>query len=171
MKKIEPPFVRNPYNYDTNEASDETGLKCEDPSLTQQQFAEESDINYIADKYGLTGELPQVLDMPKYGDFSGIFDFQSAQNAVRQAMEQFMTLPAKLRTRFDNDPQKLLAFLEDPENRDEAEFLGIVNKREDAPQPPTGDPAGKEKGEPLPPAAKPPKGSKPAGDPTPESHT
>ena len=41
------PFLRTPYNYDTVAASNESGLGCEDPTLTQQQFAEESDINTI----------------------------------------------------------------------------------------------------------------------------
>lgn len=143
-KFVKPELPRSQNNYDTNELSDATGLKCEDPSLTQQQFLEESDINYIADKYGLTGELPQVLELPKYGDFTGIFDYQGAQNAVIAAQQQFMTLPAKLRARFDNDPQKLLAFLEDDDNRAEAEFLGLVNKKpdkpvQDLPESPKGD--------------------------------
>lgn len=126
--KMKPPFVRNPYNYDTNEVSDETGLECKDPSLTQQQFVEESDINYIAEQYSLNGTTPQVQVLPQFGDYEGIFDFQTAQNAVVKATQDFMTLPAKMRTRFDNDPQKLLTFLSDPENRAEAEFLGLVNK-------------------------------------------
>lgn len=129
-KDIVPPFVRNPYNYDTNAASDESGLKCEDKSLTQQQFAEESDINYIADRYGLTGQLPQVLTLPEYADYNGIFDFQSAQNAVINAKQEFLTLPAKIRSRFDNNPQRLLEFLANPENREEAEFLGLTTKKE-----------------------------------------
>lgn len=139
---IRTPFVRNPYNYDMNEASDESGLECKDPSLAQQQFAEESDINFIADRYGLTGEMPQVLQLPAYQDFEGIFDFQSAQNAVIEAQRQFLTLPAKTRTRFDNDPQKLLAFLDDPENRAEAEFLGLIKPAQKAPDVPSGTPTG-----------------------------
>lgn len=136
------PFVRNPYNYDVNEASDQAGLKCEDQSLTQQSFLEESDINFIAERYGLTGELPQVLHIPQYGDFTGVFDFQSAQNAVRLALEQFMELPAKVRARFDNNPQKLLDFMDDPENKPEAELLGLITKpKPDAPQAPTATPA------------------------------
>lgn len=146
-----PPFIRSPYNYDMNKAGDESGLHCKDPSLAQQQFAEESDINFIAERYGLTGEMPQVLQLPQYGDFTGIFDFQSAQNAVREAINQFMTLPAKIRTRFENQPQKLLDFLEDPENRDEAIFLGLIPKPEtpvaDVPQSPQGDAAAKGKGD------------------------
>lgn len=135
------PFVRSPYNYDTNAASDETGISCPEPTLAQQQFKEESDINFIAERFGLTGEMPQVLQLPAYGDFTGIFDFQDAQNAVRKAMEQFMTLPAKLRTRFDNQPQKLLTFLEDPDNREEAVFLGLVNKPKEPLPPPAPAPA------------------------------
>lgn len=136
-----PPFVRNPYNYNTLEASNETAILCPEPTLAQQQFKEESDINFIAERFGLTGELPTVLQLPKYGDFEGIFDFQSAQNAVREALIQFNTLPARLRTRFDNQPQKLLAFLENADNREEAMFLGLIERPKTAPQPPPTAPA------------------------------
>jgi phage internal scaffolding protein len=131
MKKIEPPFVRNPYNYDLDEASNQSGLKCLDKSLTQQQFVEESDINFIADRFGLTGEMPTVTQLPQYGDFTGIFDFQSAQNQVIEATRQFMTLPAKMRARFQNSPQQLLEFLGDEGNRKEAEFLGLIQPKEE----------------------------------------
>lgn len=39
-----------------------------------------------------------------------------------------MSLPAELRKRFRNDPGMLLAFLEDPQNRAEAESLGLVDR-------------------------------------------
>lgn len=135
-KATEAPFLRTPYNYDRDAASDYHGLKCEDKSLAREEFAEESNINYIAERYGLTGELPQVLHLPAYGDFTGIFDFQTAQNAVANAREQFMSLPAKLRGRFDNDPQKLLEFLSDDSNRKEAEFLGLVEPKKETPNAP-----------------------------------
>lgn len=147
-------FVRSPYNYDRDQASRESGLECKDKSLARQEFAEESNINYIADRYGLTGEMPQVLRLPAYGDFTGIFDFQSAQNQVRQAMEGFMTLPAKLRARFHNNPQELLEFLGDPENRPEAERLGLVNKPSEATTM-AAVPSTDTKGAPLAPAAPP----------------
>lgn len=156
--KVKPPFVRSAYNYDTNAASDESGLSCPEPTLAQQQFAEESDINYIAERYGLTGEMPQVLELPRYGNFEGIFDFQSAQDAVVLAKQQFMTLPAKVRSRFDNDPQKLLAFMEDPDNRQEAEFMGLISK----PETPTAAPGEPEGGKPP---SDPPKGTPAAATP------
>lgn len=130
-------FVRNPYNYDSDAVSDETGLKCEDESLTEQEHLAETDINYIADKFLKTGHAPQVVNMPTYGDFSGIADFQSAMNIITRAKQEFMDLPAKIRTRFSNDPAELIKFLDDPQNRDEAEKLGLVEKRDTIDTPPT----------------------------------
>lgn len=121
-------FVRNPYNYDSDQLSEDTGLKCLDPTLTEQEHLEETDINYIADRFMRTGEAPQVIRMPEYGDYTGVFDFQSAMNIVKEAKDQFMQLPAKVRSRFSNDPQEVLAFLDDPENRDEAIRLGLIEK-------------------------------------------
>lgn len=120
------PFLRTAYNYDTNKVSVETGLKCEDPSLAQQQFAEEADINTIVRRFGLTGELPQDLAVPESGDFTQVVDFQSAMNIVRASEEAFMELPGEMRARFSNDPGKFLAFVHDENNRDEARKMGIL---------------------------------------------
>lgn len=122
------PFFRTPFNYDTNEAGNESGLACKDKSLAQQQFKDESDINVLFNKYLETGEMPQIEATLTYQNFEGPFDFQTAMNAVRAAQEQFQQLPARIKNRFDNDPQKLLDFLDNQENRDEAEFLGLVSK-------------------------------------------
>lgn len=116
-------------NYDDNgfdQASNETGLKCLDKSLAQQQFGEEVDINTIVKRFNLTGQLPTNFNMPTYGDFTGISDYHTALNVVRAADEEFLSLPADLRARFDNDPGKLIEFLENDENRDEAVKLGLV---------------------------------------------
>lgn len=122
------PFVRSAYNYDMNEASDESGLDCKDPTLTQQSFAEEVDINNIVNRLNLNGEMPQLQKLPEYGDFTGIFDYQTAMNAVVAANRDFMSLPAKLRTRFNNDPHEFVEFFADPDNKDEAIKLGLIEK-------------------------------------------
>lgn len=123
-------FVRNPYNYDSDKLSDQTGLKCMDESLTEQEHVEEADINYIADRFMMTGQMPQILQLPTQGDFEGIFDFQTAMNNIVQAKQEFMKLPARVRTRFDNDPGKLLEFVNDRANYDEAVQLGFIPKKE-----------------------------------------
>ena len=126
MKDKKVPFLRTPYNYDVDKASDETGLACPDPSLAQQNFKDESDINYIVRQFGLTGELPGQTISPQYGDFTGVLDYHSAVNAVLAAQDEFMDLPAQMRSRFDNDPAKLIDFLQNEENREEAIKLGLV---------------------------------------------
>jgi len=121
-------FLRTPYNYDTNAASNESGLACEEPSLAQQHFKEECDINTILQKFNVTGILPEAPLSPRYGDFTGIGDYHTALNRVIAAQDEFEALPAQIRARFDNDPAKLIEFLDDEANRPEAEELGLVEK-------------------------------------------
>jgi len=143
--KIKEPFIRNPYNYDTNAASDESGLRCEDATRTQQHFKDETDINNILRQFNITGQLPTKPMSPRYGDFTGIGDYHAALNQVIAAEGEFMTLPAQLRARFDNDPQELIEFLNNPENKDEAVKLGLVKNTEaSAPMESTSEKAGDE---------------------------
>jgi len=132
MKKS--PFLRTPYNYDPDAASTESGLHCEDASLAQQHFKDECDINNILRQFNITGLLPEAPLSPRYGDFTGIGDYHTALNQVIAAEDEFMRLPADLRARFDNDPAKLIDFLDIPENKNEAIKLGLVNNTEELPQ-------------------------------------
>jgi len=129
------PFIRNPYNYDTLAASNESGLRCEDATRTQQHFKDETDINNILRQFNITGLLPKKAITPQYGDFTGIRDYHGALNAVIAAEDEFMTLPATLRARFDNDPAALIQFLDNPDNLDEAIKLGLVSKQLEASAP------------------------------------
>ena len=142
MKKVDIPFLRTPFNYDRDLASEESGLKCLDESLTQQQFKDEADINTIVDRFMKSGVLPTPAVMPQYVDFEGVFDYQSAMNVVRQADENFMRMDAKIRARFNNSPQEFLEFFANPENTEEAIRLGLavpqaVAKSEDLAAEPT----------------------------------
>ena len=119
-------FIRTAYNYDADEVSGETGLVCLEPSMAQQQFRDEADINTIMERFGRTGELIAPVRMPEYGDFSGINDYHSAMNAVLAAQGSFDALTASVRARFDNDPAKFVEFCLDDNNREEAVKLGLV---------------------------------------------
>ena len=101
-------------------------LDCQDPSLAQQQSKDDVDINVLLERFKITGVMPQSVVLPSYGDFTGVADYRSAQDAVLRAKNAFMDLPAQLRSRFDNDPQKLLEFVSDEKNRAEAVRLGLV---------------------------------------------
>lgn len=120
------PFLRSAYNYDADAVSDETALRCEDESLATQAERDECDINTIVKRFGLTGELPTDVVMPQSGDFTGLPDFHAAMNMVRAAQEEFMRVPADIRARFNNDPQRLMDFVHDESNRDEAKRLGFL---------------------------------------------
>lgn len=108
----------------------------DDPSMTQQQFSAECDINNIMKKYDNTGLITHLAKRPAmYGDFSQITDYQEMLETIRYADEAFMTLSAEARQRFENDPQKLLNFLQDSKNYDEGVKLGFLKPRaQTAPQ-------------------------------------
>jgi phage internal scaffolding protein len=120
-------FVRNPYNYDMALVSQETGLECQDPSLAQQHMKDECDINIIVERFGVTGQIPVTPIEPSYGDFSGVSDYHDALNRIKAADEAFMALPAKVRAKFDHDPNALLQFLQNDDNRNEAIQLGLID--------------------------------------------
>lgn len=129
------PFIRTPYNYDTNQVSDATGTDTGTDSKTQQQFKDEVDINTIVERFGVTGEMPPPINFPDVQEFEETFDFQTSMNVIRQAQESFMTLPAKARARFDNNPQKFMEFMNEEDNAAEAVKLGLAIKREKPEEP------------------------------------
>lgn len=120
------------------------------PSLTQQHFKDECDINHIMRRYRETGfltdPLAQPTAKPMFGDFSTAFDFHEAQNTIARANEAFAALPSSVRKRFANDPGAFLAFMEDERNIDEAVRLGLVEKPP-VPQPTPTPPAQQGSGE------------------------
>jgi len=119
-------FLRTAYNYDTNAASNASGLVCEEPTRTQQHHKEECDINVILERFGKTGQLPINAISGTYGDFSGVHDYHTALNTLIAAESEFDALPAKIRAKFANEPANLIEFLNDPKNKNEAIELGLV---------------------------------------------
>ena len=128
-------IMRTPYNYDTDEVSKETGLDCGTVSKTQQQFKDEVDINTIVERFGKAGQMPEKMNFPTAQEFEETFDFQTALNKTIEARESFMTMPAKARARFNNDPQKFMEFIHDPENAQEAVKLGLAIVRKEPEKP------------------------------------
>lgn len=98
-----------------------------EPTMAQQQFAEECDINNVMKKYNYNmNAVP--FSGGVFRDVSNIPDYHEMLNTVRYADEAFATLPADLRLRFANDPGQLIQFLQDPKNRQEAMELGLLDK-------------------------------------------
>lgn len=122
--------------YDADAVSDESALVCPEESLTHQEFAEESDINVIIDRFGI-GENPieaqewvtnvDIADAPN--------NYMDVMNQLNQARDQFMSLPAKVRSQFDNDPGRFVDFVSDPNNGDELVRMGLATVRPVDPAP------------------------------------
>lgn len=113
-------------------------------SRTEQHHKGMVDINRMVQRYQKTGLLPQRGTPGFYGDFTQVSDYQSCLHAVHSAQDAFMALPAQVRKEFDNDPAKLLVFLDNPANADKAMELGIIPRPEPVqpePDPVTPEPA------------------------------
>ena len=114
-----------------NSYKESLGQVFELPSMTQQHFRDECDINNIIARYEQTGMLTDPTHisnrMYEFGDYSAVQDYQDSLNCVIAAREMFDSLPSKIRERFNYDPSRLLQFLGDESNRDEAIRLGLVD--------------------------------------------
>lgn len=88
----------------------------------------ETDINSIMADVCRTGMMPIASGNALYGDFLTEGDYHSCQNALIRARDDFMALPSRVRRKFDNDPSKLIGFLSDERNREDAIELGLLER-------------------------------------------
>ena len=121
--------IRSRYNAGTRE-----GWKSSVPSMTQQQFKDEADINYIVSMYDSSGVMPTFHGdgqpaQPVFGDFASLPDnAQEMYNLMIEARNNFNSLPLDVRKRFNYDPASFLEFAENPENLDELVSMGLATK-------------------------------------------
>lgn len=95
-------------------------------AITKQAFKDQCDINAIIARWNSVGVLDHVnVREGVYGDFFSITDYTSSVRRVEAAMEDFMALPADIRSAFDNDPGKLIDGITDPERAEEMRGLGL----------------------------------------------
>lgn len=102
----------------------------DEPSRTQKQFQDAVNVNKIMERYLKTGTVTHIRNQAEgvYADLTGITDYQSALNQVMHANQKFLDLPSKIRLRFENDPKKLIEFLQNPANLEESVELGLRHK-------------------------------------------
>lgn len=114
---------------------DRVALSTPGPSMTRQEFQAECDINQIMRRYEKTGVISHVARrVPQYLDVSETPDLQSALNMLERATEAFMSLPANVRKRFDNDPSEFVKFASDVKNLDQMREWGLAPPRETLPE-------------------------------------
>lgn len=98
------------------------------PSMTRQADAADADINNIIAKAKVTGFFPHAAEAPIFTDTTMTGrHYDEMVNSINKAEEAFMTIPAEVRRRFDNDPGKFLDFVQDPQNEEELVTLGLLH--------------------------------------------
>lgn len=106
------------------------------PSMTKQAPAGMLTPAQIMKRFSSTGIDPMsAYYSAQFGDATKATSFMEATLLVQEASNAFVSLPSAVRERFKNDPGKLLEFLGDEKNYDEALSLGLVEKKEFSPVP------------------------------------
>lgn len=120
--------------FDNLQLDRKTGELVPIPSMTKQSFVKECDINNILKQFSATGVLTHVranVGAGVYQDLPDAIDFQDSVNTIKAAEAAFMTLPAKVRREFGDEPAQFLAFcskLDDPAIRARASELGLLKE-------------------------------------------
>lgn len=100
-------------------------------TLVEQSHKESTKIEVVLAKHNAHTLLAaQEASGGLYGNFIAGSDYQDFRERVQDAMSDFQMLPSALRNRFDNNPAKLIDFVNDVKNYDEAVSLGLVVKPE-----------------------------------------
>lgn len=110
-----------PYNGKNMKVS----LYCPEPSLTEQIYKDECDIDFIIKNFVKTGELPQST--MSFVDCTTVQDFQDAQYLVAECKSNFEQLPAVERDRFKT-VENYLSFISDPKNLKESYEKGYIDR-------------------------------------------
>lgn len=109
--------------YDPVEDHDHCGIEFTMPSLTVQDEKDETDINYIVNKYADGQKGIMTLDLGdssqyaylQFGDATLPGDYSTALELVSGVREEFYSLPAYVRAKFGHDPMNFINQLNNPE--------------------------------------------------------
>lgn len=108
--------------YDSVEEHDHCGIEFTMPSLAVQDEKDETDINYIVNKYADGHRGIATLDLGdssqyaylQFGDATLPGDYSTALELVSGVREEFYSLPAYVRAKFGHDPMNFIDHLNDP---------------------------------------------------------
>lgn len=110
------------------------GIVFTEPSMTDQSQFQESDINYIVQKYadGRTGittlDLGQDAGVLQYGDTLLPNDYETALDLINAVNEEFYELPSQIRAEFNHNPKELINALADPRQKARLQSLGLLRE-------------------------------------------
>ncbi len=102
-------------------------FETEGESLTEQQFAEESQIINKIRRYDSQGFFDSINRNPaQYTDFTQVRDLADAIDQIEQARDSFQTIPADIRKQFNNSASEFFEFASKESNFPELVKLGLA---------------------------------------------
>lgn len=123
--------------YDPVEEHDHCGIEFTMPSLTVQDEKDETDINYIVNKYADGQKGIMTLDLGdssqyaylQFGDATLPGDYSTALELVSGVREEFYSLPAYVRAKFGHDPMNFINRLNDPATLEYLQREGLYGSK------------------------------------------
>lgn len=123
--------------YDPVEEHDHCGIEFTMPSLASQDEKDETDINYIVNKYADGYKGIMTLDLGdssqyaylQFGDATLPGDYSTALELVSGVREEFYSLPASVRAKFGHDPMNFINRLNDPATLEYLQQQGLYSSK------------------------------------------
>ena len=123
--------------YDPVEEHDHCGIEFTMPSLTVQDEKDETNINYIVNKYADGQKGIATLDLGdssqyaflQFGDATLPGDYSTALELVSGVREEFYSLPAYVRAKFGHDPMNFINQLNNPEALEYLQQQGLYGSK------------------------------------------
>lgn len=124
--------------YDPVEEHDHCGIEFTMPSLAVQDEKDETDINYIVNKYADGQKGIATLDLGdssqyaylQFGDATLPGDYSTALELVSGVREEFYSLPAYVRAKYGHDPMNFISQLNNPETLEYLRQEGLYGSDE-----------------------------------------
>lgn len=123
--------------YDPVEEHNHFGIEFTMPSLAVQDEKNETDINYIVNKYADGQKGIATLDLGdssqyaylQFGDATLPGDYSTALELVSGVREEFYSLPAYVRAKFGHDPMNFINQLSNPETLEYLQQQGLYSSK------------------------------------------
>lgn len=123
--------------YGPVEEHDHCGIEFTMPSLTVQDEKEETDINYIVNRYADGQKGIMTLDLGdssqyaylQFGDATLPGDYSTALELVSGVREEFYSLPAYVRAKFGHDPMNFIDHLNDSATLEYLQQQGLYDSK------------------------------------------
>ena len=111
-------------------------IKFPKQGRTKQSFANQCEINNIMARHQRGIANTHINQHQAQYGFATSNDFADSMRIVKTAQDMFNALPSNIRTRCGNDPGNFLEFVQDPENLDEMQKLGLIPDKQGSEDPP-----------------------------------